>query len=153
MQGRRRIIGLSIVSAGMLGVISLFQIGLLKHLPPKCGILDAEAVHGSRRAFALLGGTPDGVLGMGSYVATASLAAIGPPNRVTTMPALPLALGAKCLLDAVLSTWFSASQWKDFRKLSPWTMVIAAATVGSLAAVTPEIRVTVHRLVRNRAHN
>src|SRR5436305_13247838 len=51
--GRRRgIVGLSILSTGILGVIGLYQTGILKRLPPHLPLLNPEAVHGSQLAYS-----------------------------------------------------------------------------------------------------
>lgn len=72
---RRRIAaGLTVSS---MGVIILYQLGVLKHLPgPPIPGLDAEKVDSSAAAYGQLA-TPDAVLGLGSYAVTLWLAAMG----------------------------------------------------------------------------
>nr|MDP9473447.1 vitamin K epoxide reductase [Chloroflexota bacterium] len=86
LQKRRKVLGLSLVAAGAMIPISLYQMGVIKHLPePPLPRLDADAVDASAEAYALLA-TPDAVLGLGSYAITGWLAALGGEGRARTQP-------------------------------------------------------------------
>ena len=86
LQQRRKVLGLSLVAAGAMIPISLYQMGVIKHLPePPLPRLDADAVDASPEAYAILA-TPDAVLGLGSYAVTAWLAAIGSEDRARAQP-------------------------------------------------------------------
>lgn len=139
INNRRSIVGLSIFSTAVLGVVGLYQTGILKRLPPHTRLFNPEAVHGSPLGFSMVVTAPDAVLGMASYAATACLAATGGPSRSTRVPVVPLAMGAKCLCDAALATTLAATQWKRFRTFSPWSLVVFAATCASLALSFREV--------------
>ena len=52
---RRGVIGLSLLGAGAMAVVSLYQIGVLRHLPePPLPALDADRVDASEQAYARL---------------------------------------------------------------------------------------------------
>ncbi len=73
---RRSIVALALAAAGSMGLIALYQIGILKHIPePRLPGLDADKVDASEDAYALLQ-MPDAFLGFGSYAATMGLAAM-----------------------------------------------------------------------------
>jgi hypothetical protein len=136
---RRGIVGLSIFSTCILGVVALYQTGILKRLPPHSRLFDPEAVHGSRLGFSMGVTAPDAVLGMASYATTASLAAIGDAEQWRTGRTLPIATAAKCIVDAALSSRLAVEQWKRFRTFSPWSLLVFAATCGSLIFATREV--------------
>lgn len=88
---RRRITALALGATGALGVVSLYQTGLLKRVPePPLPLLDANKVDASGEAYALLS-MPDAILGMLSSVSTAALATVGTKERFTARPWLPVA--------------------------------------------------------------
>src|SRR5579871_3628129 len=83
LERRRAVVGVSLAAMGSLGLIALYQIGVIAHLPdPPLPGFDADKVHGSAQAYARLA-TPDAVLGLGSYVTTLMLAAMGDADRAT----------------------------------------------------------------------
>lgn len=84
LDNRRAVAALSLFSIGCMGLISLYQIGAIKHLPdlPLPGF-DADKVDGSADAYGRLQ-IGDAFLGIGSYAMTAALAAAGGKNRIET---------------------------------------------------------------------
>lgn len=73
-----------------MGLISLYQLGIVKHLPePPLPRFDADKVDAAAEAHAYLA-MPDGVPGMGSYAATVALAAADGADRATDRP------GSRC---------------------------------------------------------
>jgi len=140
MRRRRWIVGLSVFSCGMLGGIALFQTGILKSLPdPPLRAFDANAVHGSPEAYALLG-TPDALLGMASYGVTACLAGMGAEDRSKHAKWIPLAMGAKALVDAVMAAQLGLKQATKVHKYSIWSLLVLAATMATLSLAMPETR-------------
>src|SRR5579872_3153524 len=96
---RRGIIGLAMVAAGSMGLITLYQVGLIKHLPePPLPGLDADRVDASAEAYSRFS-TPDGILGLGNYAVTMGLAAMGGQDRAKKQPWIPLMLAAKVAFD------------------------------------------------------
>ena len=86
LERRRKVVGLALIAAGAMVPISLYQTGVIPHLPePPLPKLDADAVDAAPQAYALLA-TPDAVLGLGSYAVTVGLAAMGGERRAETSP-------------------------------------------------------------------
>ncbi len=80
---RRKIVGLALTAAGSMGLISLYQMGIIKHLPePPLPYFDGDKVDAAAEAYAMLS-TPDAVIGLGSYATTLGLAAMGGQDRAT----------------------------------------------------------------------
>jgi hypothetical protein len=101
LEQRRKIAGLALAAAGSMGLISLYQTGIIKRLPdPPLPYFDSEKVNAGAEAYSRLS-MPDAPIGLGSYAATLGLAAMGGENRAEEKPWIPLALAAKTLIDAL----------------------------------------------------
>ncbi len=145
LRRRRRVLLLSLVSAGAMMPISLYQMGVIGHLPePPLPRLDADAVDASAEAYAILA-TPDAVLGLGSYALTAWLAAAGGQDRVRTRPWIPLALAAKVAGDAVFGAKLTVDQWTRHRAFCSWCLLAAGASLTAVPLVVPEARAAIRR--------
>ncbi len=147
MARRRAMVGASLAAMGSLGVVALYQLGLIAHLPdPPLPGFDADKVHGSAEAYAILS-TPDAVLGLGSYAVTAALAAMGAPDRATTRPWIPLALAAKVAFDLAQASRLTLNEVTEQRALSAWSMLTTGATLATAALVVPEARAAARHLI------
>lgn len=102
---RRGIVGLSLVGMAAMTAVSLFQIGVIKHLPdPPIEGFDSDKVNSSDTAYAL--GTPDGTLSLASLAANIPIAAFGGENRTEEKPLVPLAFAAKATAEAAVAGWY-----------------------------------------------
>lgn len=137
---RRRLIGLSLLSSASMGLIALYQVGIIKHLPePPLRGFDADKVDAAKEAYQLLS-MPDAVLGLGSYALTAALAATDGPDRARERPWLPLALLGKVSLDALAAAKLTVDQWKDHKAFCFWCLLAAGATFATVPLAIPEAR-------------
>ncbi len=145
--GRRRAIaGLSLASVGLNGIIALYQMGIIKHLPdPPLPNFNSDKVDGSAQAFEYFS-MPDGALAVGSYATTLILAAIGGQNRATDQPWLPLALAGKIGFDTLVSTKLTIDQWTKHRAFCIYCLLSSAATFATPLLVVPEARAALRRL-------
>lgn len=142
---RRRIVGLGLTSAACMGLIALYQIGSIRHLPePPLPLMDADKVDASEEAYARLS-VGDAFIGFASYSVTMLLAAIGGPRRHETSRWLPIALAAKVGFDAAQAAKLSVDQWTKHRAFCTWCLVAAGATFAAVPAVLPELRATLRR--------
>ena len=140
LQRRRAVVGLSIFSTAVLGAVALFQVGVLRKLPnPPLPHFDAERVNGSTEAYSKLR-TPDALLGMASYAATACLAGMGSESRWRETPLVPLAMTAKTAVDAALAAKLSLEQWTKFRSFSLPSMLVAGATFAAFPFAIAEAK-------------
>ena len=102
---RRAVIGLSLVGMAAMTAVTLFQTGVVKHLPdPPLPGFDSDKVNSSDTAYAL--GVPDGALSLTSLAANIPLAAYGGENRAEEMPLVPIAAAAKASVEAVVAGWY-----------------------------------------------
>ena len=137
---RRGIVGLSLFSAGIMGGIALYQMGVLKKLPePPLPGFDAEKVNGSAEAYSYLA-TPDALLGMTSYAITACLAGTGAQSRWRTHSWIPLGMAAKALFDAAVAGKLTVDQWTKYRAFCFWCLLASGATMAVLPLAYAEAR-------------
>ena len=137
---RRGIVALSLVASASMGVIALYQMGLLKHLPePRLPIFDADRVDASAEAYKRFS-TPDAILGFGSHAATMGLAAMGGSDRARKAPWIPLALAAKVGFDVANAARLTVVQWKQHRAFCLWCLIAASATFAMAPLVICETK-------------
>ena len=143
---RRGVVGLSLISVGSMTLISLYQMGIIEHLPePPLPHFDADKVDAAAEAYAKLS-TPDAVIGLGNYAATLGLAAMGGQDRATERPWIPLAMAAKVAFDAVQARKLSVDQWTEHRAFCFWCLLAAGSTFVTVPLVFPEARAALRQL-------
>ncbi len=148
LRRRRGVVGLSLVAAGSLGLVTLYQIGLISHVPePPLPFLDADTIDAAPEAYAMLS-MPDGVLGIGSYAVTMALAAAGGKDRTTEHPWLPMALAAKVAFDAFVAYETTVEQWEEHRAFCLWCLLSASASVATVPLVLPETSAALREVFR-----
>lgn len=137
---RRRVVGLSLVAAAAMGVVSLYQMGLVRKVPePPFGPFDGAKVSGSAQGYAVLE-MPDAPLALLSYATTLTLAAMGGADRSRRMPLVPLALAGKVAVDALVSAKLSADQATRYKAACLWCLSASAATWAMVPLVVPEAK-------------
>jgi hypothetical protein len=140
LRQRRRATALTLGAIGALGVVSLHQVGFVRHLPePPLRWLDADRVDAGPEAYARFG-VPDAVLGMASHAATLGLIAMGGADRSVRQPWIPLLAAAKAGLDAAGAVRGTAAQWTRHRAFCGWCLLAAGAAVATLPLVAGEAR-------------
>lgn len=140
LPGRRWSAGSSLGAAGILGFLSLYQLGLVRHLPDLPGaVFDADLVDGSGEAY-WLGSAADAPIGMGSFALTAALAAAGEPDRAERRPWLVAAWGVKAGADAAYATALALEQVTRHRRLCVYCLAVTACAWAAVAPVVPEAR-------------
>ncbi len=140
LKNRRWIVGLALYNILAMSAISLFQMGILKHVPEvHLPGEDADKINGSAQAYEILQ-TPDAVLAIGSYAATAALAAMGPPDRISTLRWAALGMGVKALGDAAFAVKLLIDQPTNYKAYCSWCVTGALATLAALPLAWPEAR-------------
>ena len=148
LEERRGIVALSLTAIGCMGLIALYQMGFINHLPePKLPGLDADKVDASEEAYSYFD-TPDATIGLGSYAITLGLAAMGGKDRATKQPWIPVALAAKTTADAMQAAKLTYDQFAKHRAACMWCLIAAAATFVSAGLAIPESRAALRELQR-----
>ena len=144
---RRGVVVLTLTAAGSMGLIALYQMGIIKHLPePPVPGFDADTVDAAGEAYAKFS-MPDAVLGFGSYAATMGLAAMEGKDRARERPWIPLALAAKAGFDAVQAGKLTWDQWAKHRAFCFWCLLATGVTFATVPLVVPEARTALRHLV------
>ena len=134
---RRAIAALSALGAVDFSIISLYQIGLVKHLPdPPLDIFDSDRVNAAKDAYRM--GFPDGPLGMLSYAAGVWLASIGGANRAEKTLVWPILLAAKAAADAAGAAYYLRNMVAVQRKACGYCLLGAAVNFAVLGLSLPE---------------
>ena len=150
LKRRRSVVGLALFSCAVLGVVALYQIGILKKLPqPPLRAFDTARVNGSGEAYSILA-TPDAFLGLASYAITACLAAMGPSDRSRVHRWMPLGLAVKLLGDSAMAMKLSFEEATKFRAFSLWSVLVAAATWTAPPLALPEALAAVRQSNHHR---
>ena len=136
---RRWVVGLSLLGAAMGQVVSLYQTGIIKHLPdpPPQSLFDSDKVDASDYAYKRFD-TPDGLPMIASYAITGLLAGAGGPDRPRNTPLLPIAMAVKTLYDTGLAAELAREEWQDNKALCAYCQVATLASAASLALAMPE---------------
>src|SRR5829696_2825425 len=125
LRRRRRTGAMALAAAGSMGVVTAYQMGLVRHLPePPLPLLDADKVDASGEAYQYLK-TPDAALGLASYAATLVLAGMGSGRRAQERPWIPLALAAKVAVDAASALYLTVEQGSKHRRFCSWCLLAA----------------------------
>lgn len=137
---RRGIISCALGAAGAMGLVSLYQTGVLSHLPePDLPGFNADKVDASDEAYQWFS-TPDGPIGLASYAGTTVLAAVGGRDRAQRIPLIPLVLAVKAGADAAMAAKLTRDQWTKHRAFCLWCLLAAGCSMGAAALAVPEAR-------------
>ncbi len=151
MSRRRAIIGLSMLGGSMGQLVTLYQTGIVSHLPDPPGqqIFDADRVDASNYAYSRFN-SPDGPIMVLTYAITAWLAAAGGINRARTNPLLPIAMGIKILVDCVTNVELAREEWSENKAFCEYCQVATVSSFASLILAAPEIMTAVRTLLKQR---
>lgn len=140
LDARRRTAALQMGVTATLGVVGLYQFGILRSVPePRLPGLGADAVDASGEAYTMLR-TPDSTLGMASAGVSLVLAGMGGATRHEDQPWIPLLLLGKSVVDAAGGLYLFSEQVTKHKKLCSWCTVSAGLLVATVPAVLPEAR-------------
>lgn len=140
LRRRRRQTAFMLGATAAMGVVSLYQTGLLRHLPdPPLPGFDSDRVDASGEAYETLK-TPDGTLGIASYGVTLALVGMGGADRAGSQSWVPLLASAKLAYDGAGAAWLTAEQITKHRALCFYCLLASAATWAALAESVPEAK-------------
>jgi len=152
MAQRRGIVSLSLMAVGSMGLITFYQMGVIKHLPePPLPNLNADKVDASAEAYSRFS-TPDGVLGIGNYAVTMGLAAMGGQERARTRPWIPLALAAKVGFDVSQAIRLFFDQKTKQKAFCSWCLLAAGTTVAIVPLTIPETWAAIREVIQRIQH-
>lgn len=148
LEERRGVIALSLTAIGCMGLIALYQTGIIRRLPDlPLPLMDANKVDASEEAYEKFS-TPDAFIGLGSYAITMGLAAMGGKNRATAQPLVPLALAAKASADALQAAKLTCDQWAKHKAFCIWCLIATGATFATVPLVLGEAVAAARQLAK-----
>ncbi len=146
MSRRRAIIGLSMLGGSMGQIVTLYQTGIVNHLPdPPIPIFDADRVDASNYAYSRFN-SPDGPIMVVTYALTAWLAAAGGLDRARRNPFIPIAMGVKLVLDTAVSGKLAQEEWSENKAFCEYCQVATVCSIASLVLAVPEILAAIRTL-------
>jgi uncharacterized membrane protein len=154
MSRRRAIIGLSMLGGSMGQLVTLYQTGIVSHLPDPPGqeIFDADRVDASNYAYNKFN-SPDGPIMVANYAITAWLAAAGGLDRARRNPLLPIAMGVKLVLDGVTNVELAREEWSENKAFCEYCQVATVCSIASIVLAVPEVMTAVRTLLGRRDKN
>lgn len=148
LTNRRWIVGLSLLGAAAGQIVTMYQTGIIKHLPdPPIPIFNSDKVDASDYAYKRFD-TPDAVLMIITYGLTAWLAAAGGKDRAEKKPWLPIAMGAKILADVGTNLQLANEEWAENKALCTYCQAASALSIASVVFAVPEVIEAVKNLAR-----
>jgi len=134
---RRAIISLSLLGMGAMTMVSLFQTGVIKHLPdPPIDSFDSDKVNSSDSAYML--GVPDGTLSLASLALNIPIAAFSGNDRAEKQPLVPVFAAGKSLVEAAVASWYFYQMAAVEKKWCGYCIVGALTNFGIAAFSIPE---------------
>jgi uncharacterized membrane protein len=136
---RRRWIGtLAALGLADFAIISLYQIGVIRHLPDPPGkLFHSDKVNASAKAYAM--GLPDGTAGAGLYALILMLASAGGTRRTGRHPIFDLLLGGAVAAGVVGAFQYLYDMIRNQERACPYCITGAALNFGMLPFVVPEL--------------
>src|SRR4051794_11929512 len=99
---RRGIVALSLIGMASMAAVTLYQMGLIRHLPdPPLPGFDSDRVNASDTAYQY--GAPDGTLTLAGHATNVVLAAYGGIHRAAVQPWVSIAASGKASVDAAVA--------------------------------------------------
>ncbi len=146
MRRRRAIVVTSLFGMANMGIVSLLQTGIVKHLPdPPLAAFDSDKVNSSKTAYAL--GTPDGTLSVAGFALNLPLAGFGGVSRAERTPFVPIAAAVKAGVEAAAAGWYFYQMPAKEKKWCAYCIAGAIASVTVFALSLPEAAKAFRRLL------
>ncbi len=154
MTRRRWIIGLSTLGGSMGQLVTLYQTGIVSHLPDPPGqqLFDADRVDASNYAYSRFN-SPDGPIMAVNYAITAWLASAGGLDRARRNPLLPIAMGIKLVLDSAVAAELAREEWSENKAFCEYCQVATFCSFVSLIIAAPEVIAATRTLLGRREKN
>lgn len=148
MSRRRAIIGLSTLGGSMGQLVTLYQTGIISHLPDPPGqqLFDADRVDASNYAYSRFN-SPDGPIMVLNYALTAWLASAGGLDRARRNPLLPIPMGVKILIDGIVSAELAREEWSENKAFCEYCQVATVCSFASLVLAVPEMAMAARTLL------
>ncbi len=147
---RRRQTALVLGATAAMGLVALYQTGILRRLPdPPLPGVDSNRVDASGEAY-VVGHTPDATLAIANYGVTLALIGMGGADRWRDEPLIPLLSAAKLASDACGAGLLTLEQITKHKAICTLCLAAATASLAALPQAVPEARAA-WRALRERS--
>jgi uncharacterized membrane protein len=135
---RRGIVALSLIGMAGMAAVTLYQMGLIRHLPdPPLPGFDSDQVNASDTAYQY--GVPDGTLTLAGHATNVVLTAYGGLHRATEQPWVSIAASGKAGVEAGVAAKYLFYQMPVVeKKWCGYCIVDALMHIGAFALTLPE---------------
>jgi uncharacterized membrane protein len=125
LQRRRKVALLSAVGLVDFALISLYQMGVIRHLPDPPGrLFDSDKVNASHKAYMM--GLPDGTTGAALYALNLMLASAGGSRKASRHPVFDVLLAGAVAASAVGALHYLYDMVTKQQRACPYCLVGAA---------------------------
>lgn len=146
---RRKVILLSAIGLIDFSIISLYQTGVIKHLPDlPHRLFDSDHVNASEDAYQF--GAPDGPISATAYAAAMVLASVGGSEKTGRRPLFDIALGATLAGNALGGIYYLYNMIFKQKKICLYCTTGAAINIASLLIAAPAVLKSTKQLL---SHN
>ena len=150
LDARRKVIALSALGLVDFSIISLYQTGIIRHLPdPPNRLFDSDKINASEDAYRF--GAPDGPISAVAYATTMVLASAGGTEKTGRIPAFDVALGATVAGNAAGAVYYLFNMIFKQRKICPYCVTGAAINIASAIIIAPTVVEGIRKLVKGKS--
>jgi len=133
---RRKIIFLSVLGLADFSIISLYQTGVLKHLPDiPLPLFDSDSVNASEEAYKI--GTPDAAISAVAYAAVTVLASAGGSKKTGRKTLMDIAMSAVVTANALGALFYLQNMIFKQKKVCLYCLGGAAINIASSIIAVP----------------
>lgn len=146
---RRALVGVSLVGIAAMGIVTLFQSGIVKHLPdPPVGNFHTEKVNSSHEAYRR--GTPDAPIAVTVHGVNMVLATLGGEDRARRTPWLPIMAALFAAPQAATAAQYLFYQMPKVDKAwCPYCIVDALTLFATFGLTLKESSRSIRHLLRH----
>lgn len=150
MRFRRALVGVSLIGIASMGIVSLLQSGVVKHLPdPPVGNFHTDKVNSSHEAYRR--GTPDAPLAVLSHSINLLLATLCGRDRPHRAPWLPIAATLIAVPQAATAAQYLFYQMPKVDKAWCPYCITNALTIFATLGLTLKESLRAYQIVRDGA--
>ena len=151
LRRRRGIVALSLIGVASMAAVTLYQMGLIRHLPdPPLPGFDSDRVNASDTAYQY--GVPDGTLTLAGHATNVVLTAYGGIHRAAVQPWVSIAASGKAGIEAAVAAKYLFYQMPVVeKKWCGYCIVDAFMHIGVFALTLPEAAKALHVFMNHQS--
>lgn len=151
MRLRRALVAVSLTGIAAMGIVTLLQTGLVKHLPdPPAGNFHSDKVNSSHEAYRR--GTPDAPLAIAAHAVNLVLATLGGKDRARHAPWIPILAALVAAPQAATAAQYLFYQMPKVDKAwCPYCIVDAMTLFATFGLTLKESARSVRSLIGRRS--